>query len=253
MGLNHVFKHLSSRYCVNNAAFRQGLAILLCLSATVTHAADYHDLQDIRKSSENYLRAQLGITDSTQTDTTITAAAMDYRLRLARCESPLEHSLPQGHRLQGRIAIGTRCTDKKHRWSIFVPVTVTQFADVIVTTETVSRGDFLKSTQLKLERRSLNFLHNGYLKSMKQAVGQQIKATLAKGIVVSPNQLKRPYDIKRGQNVNILAKSDTISVRIKGKALANARIGDRIRVKNISTNKIVEGTVAYNGFVEIRL
>jgi len=253
MVLNSVFAHLNSSYCANKAAFRQGFAILLCLNAIVIQAAEYHDLQDIRKSSENYLRNQLGITDSAQTDTKITASAMDYRLRLARCESPLEHSLPQGHRLQGRVAIGTRCTDKKHRWSIFVPVTVTQFADVIVTTETVSRGDYLKSTQLKLERRSLNFLHNGYLKSIKQAVGQQLKTTLAKGIVISPNQLKRPYDIKRGQNVNILAKSGLISVRIKGKALANARIGDRIRVKNISTNKIVEGTVGYNSSVEISL
>ena len=130
---------------------------------------------------------------------------------------------------------------------------MTQFADVVVTTEAISRGEFLKANQLKLERRSLNFLHSGYMQSLKQAVGQQLKTTLPKGLVVNPSQLKRPYAIKRGQDVNILAKSDLISVRIKGKALANAQIGERIRVKNLSTDKIVEGTATYNGFVEIKL
>ena len=245
--LNNFVHHLSK------TAFRQGLAVGLCLFASMSQAIQYHDLQDIRQSSENYLRTQLGVDSNNNEDITITAASMDYRLRLARCDTPLEHSLPQGHRLQGSVAIGTRCTDELHRWSVFVPVTITQFADVIVTTEAISRGDFLKASQLKLERRSLNFLHNGYLKSMKKAVGQQLKTTLAKGLVVSPRQLKRPYAIKKGQNVKILAKSDLISVSIKGKALSNARIGDRIRVKNSSTNKIVEGTVSYNGFIEIKL
>ncbi|MCK4742521.1 MAG: flagellar basal body P-ring formation protein FlgA [Sulfuriflexus sp.] len=251
--MRQVFKLGSTDHCFSKTAFRQGLAVVLCLLAGMAQAVQYHDLQDIRQSSENYLRAQLGVDSNDTADITITAASMDYRLRLAQCDTPIEHSLPQGHRLQGRVAVGTRCTDELHRWSVFVPVTITQFAEVIVTTETVSRGEFLKASQLKLERRSLNFLHNGYLKSMKQAIGQKLKTTLAKGLVVSPSQLKRPYDVKKGQNVNILAKSDQISVRIKGKALSNARIGDRIRVKNTSTNKIIEGTVTYDGFVEIKL
>ena len=236
-----------------HSVLRQGLAAaLLCVVSITAQAAQYHKLEDIRLSSENFLRTQLGVTSDDE-NTQVKAASMDYRLRLAQCDTELKHSLPQGHRLQGRVAVGARCMDGNHRWSIFVPVTITQFADVLVTTEIVSRGEFLRADQLKLERRSLTVLHNGYLKSFKQAVGKQLKTTLAKGLVVKPNQLKRPYTIKQGQNVNLLAKSDLISVRIKGKALSNARVGDRIRVKNTSTNKIVEGTVTYNGFVEIKL
>jgi len=251
--VSKAFKHTDMQRNLSKTVFRQVLAVVLCLLSPIAFATQYHDLQDIRQSSENYLLAQLGVDNKEQPDITVTAAAMDYRLRLAQCDSPLEHSLPQGHRLQGRVAVGTRCTDHNHRWAIFVPVTITQFANVIVTTETVSRGEFLKANQIKLERKSLNFLHNGYLKSMQEAIGKQLKATLAKGLVISPKQLNHPYAVKRGQNVNILAKSDLISVRIKGKALANARVGDRIRVKNTSTNKIVEGTVSYDGFVEIKL
>jgi len=234
-------------------AIRQWLAALLFVFSNATYAASFHDLQDIRSGSENFILAQLGVSSKEDSDTQVKAAAMDYRLRLSQCKTPLKHHIPQGHQLQGRVAVGARCDDGTNRWSIFVPVTITQFADVVVTTETVSRGEFLKANQVSLERRSLNFLHNGYLKSLPEAVGQQLKTTLAKGLVVNPNQLSRPYAIKQGQSVNILAKSAVISVRIKGKALSNGRVGDKIRVKNITTNKIVEGTVTYNGFVVIML
>jgi len=237
----------------HNSGLRQILAVLFCLlSFNVEATPQYHKLDDIRLSSENFIRSQLGIS-SDNADTQVKAATMDYRLRLAQCDSVIKHSLPQGHRLQGRVAVGARCTDELHRWSIFVPVTITQFTDVIVTTETVSRGEFLKANQVKKERRAVNLLHHGYIKSLPQVIGQQLKTTLSKGRVIKPNQLKRPYTIKSGQNVNILAKSALISVRIKGKALSNGRVGDRIRVKNTSTNKIVEGTVSYDGFVEIKL
>jgi len=232
---------------------RQGMAALLFVFTTATYATSFHDLQDIRSSSENFLRVQLGVSSEENSDTQVKAATMDYRLRLTQCKTPLIHRIPQGHQLQGRVAVGARCNDDTNRWSIFVPVTITQFANVVVTSEMVSRGEFLQANQVRLERRSLSFLHNGYLKSLSQAVGQQLKTTLAKGLVVNPNQLTHPYTIKKGQNVNILAKNAVISVRIKGKALSNGRIGDKIRVKNTTTNKIIEGTVTYNGFVEIRL
>ncbi len=252
IGESDVVSVLNKANKLGDSVFRQMLAVLLGLMTVSAQAAEYHDLQDIRLSSENFLRAQLGV-DANDEDIQVKADSMDYRLRLAQCGSELKTNLPQGRKLQGRVAVGVRCTDEKRRWSIFVPVTITQFADVIVTTEMVSQGEFLKASQVKLEKRSLSLLQNGYLKSLDQAVGQQLKTTLAKGLVIKPNQLNRPYAIKFGQNVNLLAKSKLISVRIKGKALSNARIGDRIRVKNTSTNKIVEGTVTYNGFVEIKL
>lgn len=236
----------------SHTVLRHILTALLCVISIGAEAVQYHSLQEIRLSSENFLRTQLGVTVSDE-NTQVKAGSMDYRLRLAPCLSKLKHSLPQGHQLQGRIAVGARCDDESQRWSIFVPVTITQYANVVVTTETISRGAILKASHIKMEKRALNFLHNGYLRSAKQVIGQKLKATLAKGLVINPRQLDRPYAIKQGQNVNILAKNGLISVRIKGKALSNARIGDRIRVKNTSTNKIVEGTVAYNGFVEINL
>lgn len=235
------------------ASLRQFVAALLLYVLPLSVQANtYQPLDNIRSGSEHFLRTQLGVSADDQA-IQIKAGTLDHRLRLAKCATPLQHSIPQGQRLQGRVAVSVKCIDHQNRWSIFVPVTITQFADVVVTTEAVSRGELLRASQLKLERRPLNLLQHGYLRSIKQAVGQRIKTTLARGQIVSPGQINRPYDIKQGQNVNILAKSTHFSVRIKGKALANGRIGDKIRVKNVSSNKIVEGTVTYNGYVEIGL
>jgi len=231
----------------------QLFAILGYGLVTPVQAATYHDLQDIRQSSESFIRSQLGVEAHNSTDINVSSGQLDVRLRLSQCTKPLDHHLPQGRKVQGRIAVGVACNDGKNKWSIFVPVTITQYADIVVTNQPVSRGTPLEKGDLKLERRALNNLHNGYIKSLKQAQGNTLKTSLPAGAVITPSQIKRQYAIKRGQTVNILAKSRVIAVRSKGKALANARIGEKIRVKNLSTDKIVEGTVSYNGSIEIKL
>jgi len=231
----------------------QLFAMFASMSVLPAQAATYHDLQDIRQSSVSFIHSQLGVSPDNSTDIIVSAGQLDVRLRLSKCNKTLDHHLPQGRKVQGRIAVGVACNDGKNKWSIFVPVTITQYADIVVTSQPVSRGTPLESADLRVERRSLNNLHNGYIKSLKQAQGTILKTSLPAGAVITPNQIKRQYAIKRGQTVNILAKSRVIAVRSKGKALANARIGEKIKVKNLATDKIVEGTVSYNGSIEIKL
>ena len=248
-----IFKGIQKRGRLHKALIRQLLAVFAFGCALPVQAATFHELQDIRESSESFIRGQLGIGADNTADIIVSAGQMDPRLRLSKCSKTLDHHLPQGRKMQGRIAVGVACSDGKNKWSIFVPVTITQYAEIVVTSQPVSRGTPLGKDDIQLERRALNNLHNGYLKSLKQARGNLLKTSLPGGAVVTPNQIKRQYAVKRGQTVNILAKSGSIAVRSKGKALANARIGEQIQVKNLSTDKIVEGTVSYKGSVEIKL
>ena len=248
-----IIKGIQNMASHKSALFRQLLAMFACSLALSAQAGESHDLQNILDSSESFIRGQLGIGAENTADIIVTAGQLDPRLRLSKCGKTLNHHLPQGHKMQGRVAVGTACNDGTNKWSIFVPVTITQYAEIVVTRQPVSRGTPLGEADIQLERRALNNLHNGYLKSLKQARGNILKISLPGGAVVTPNQIKRQYAVKRGQTVNILAKSGVIAVRSKGKALANARIGEQIKVKNLSTDRIVEGTVSYNGSVEIKL
>ena len=53
--------------------------------------------------------------------------------------------------------------------------------------------------------------------------------------------------VRRGDRVTLLAKSNTIEVRMEGEALSDGSQGDRIRVKNLRSRQTIEGELSENG------
>jgi flagella basal body P-ring formation protein FlgA len=83
-------------------------------------------------------------------------------------------------------------------------------------------------------------------------IGKIAVRDLIAGEPLRQSDLKSPQLISRGQSVNITSKAGGLTVTMKGKALGNARAGDRLWVQNQSSNKRVEGEVTPQGEVLIR-
>lgn len=213
-------------------------------------AAEHHALNDIRSQAEDFVIQQLALPAD---DLQVRADSLDVRLRLANCTGKTEAYIQEGQRLETRAAVGIRCLDEAHRWSIFVPVNITRYAEVVVSSRHLSRGQAITQADIKLERRPVSRLHGQYLTQTAQVIGQLPKRSLERGKIVSPRLLNRQNLVKRGQNVIILAENPLIKVRSKGVAMTNGSIGERIKVKNTVTKKIVEGTVTSEGYVKILL
>jgi flagella basal body P-ring formation protein FlgA len=59
--------------------------------------------------------------------------------------------------------------------------------------------------------------------------------------------------ITRGQTVTLIAKNAVIEVRAEGKAMTKGAIGDRIKVKNLKTKRIVEGVIINKHLINVNL
>jgi flagella basal body P-ring formation protein FlgA len=73
------------------------------------------------------------------------------------------------------------------------------------------------------------------------------------GAVISPSALKSMKVVARGQVITLLAKAGTMEVRMSGKALASAALGQRVKVKNLSSKRVVEGVVESPGVVKVTM
>jgi flagella basal body P-ring formation protein FlgA len=228
----------------------QTVAAVFLFTAGTSMAAESQTLASIRSQAEEFVIARLNLDPA---ELEVQADQLDVRLRLANCNGKTEAYLQDGQRMGNRVAVGIRCLDETHRWSIFVPVNITRYAEVVVSSRNLSRGQAINKSDIKIERRAVSRLHGQYLTQVSQVIGQLPKRSLEKGKIVSPRLLKRQHLVKRGQNVIILAENPLIQVRSKGVALTNGRIGERIRVRNTGTKKIVEGTVTSEGYVKILL
>jgi flagella basal body P-ring formation protein FlgA len=70
--------------------------------------------------------------------------------------------------------------------------------------------------------------------------------------VITPAVLQPAVVVQRGQTVRLVIEQPGISIAAAGTALADAARGDRLRVRNTSSGKVVEGTVGADGIVRVR-
>ncbi len=201
----------------------------------------------IRATAEDFMRAEASVHDG---KVEVEAGRLDARLRLTACDAPLEASLPPGGRILGNTTVGVRCPGARP-WTLYVQVKVKVYATVVVTARPLTRGTLLGESDLALAERELSAMPYGHLSEKGQATGQELKRALAAGAPLTANLIEAPQLITRGQRVTLLAKSGSVEVRIAGKALMNGAAGERIRVQNLNSRRVVEGVITPGGEVQV--
>jgi len=221
-------------------------SLVLSLNSQADDAVQSHE--SIREAARQHVLANAGQFPG---KTEVTALALDRRLRLTRCEIPLEtYESPNGLRA-GRSVVGVRCNGSKP-WKIFVPVKIAALQHVLVSKLALRRGQLLNPSDFHLVEQDVAQLRKGYYTNARQVAGLRAKRAIRSGSVLTPSMLAQDKIVKRGSHVEILAREGGLSVRMRGKAMANGAIGDRIRVKNQSSGREVTGLIIEPGVVLVQ-
>ncbi|MGB5260884.1 MAG: flagellar basal body P-ring formation chaperone FlgA [Gammaproteobacteria bacterium] len=215
------------------------LATLLVFAGP-TRAGDLQDHRAIQTTAETFITGV--VLSSHGAEPSVTAGSLDTRLRLARCDVPLEAFQPSGSRMLGNTTVGVRCTGS-NTWTLYVPVSVSLFGEVVVAARPLPRSHLLSAADLKLARRDLAQLHAGYYSEIDQLVGQQAGRNIALDTAISSLLVSEPLAVRRGQRVSLVAAAGGLEVRMTGEAMADGTAGERIKVRNLSSKRIVDGVV----------
>ncbi len=213
-------------------------------------AASDEAIQDPESIRETARQFAAGMAAAERGATRVEVGSLDRRLRLPQCDKPLSASLSPGSRNASRQSIGVRC-DGAVPWSLFVPVTVERPAQVVVTARPVPRGQLITADDVKLAERDLNTLHRGYLTDPDQVIGQRAERDLPADEEVVPGKVGKPSVIKRGAEITIMAADEMLDVRVSGVALASGGVGERIRVRNVSSKRELDAVVVGEGLVQV--
>ncbi len=218
----------------------------LCLAAATPLVAEAaHPLQDIRDTAADYVRANLA---SKSDDINISAKALDPRLRLPLCEHKLQAHMPYANTNSSNTTVAIRC-EGEHPWSLYVPVTVQIYREVLVAGRPLAQGQTLSANDLQMQRMDISQLAGGYLTQASTAIGQILTRPVQLGRPLLSNLLKAPTIIRRGQTITMLARQSSFEVRSMGESLMDGAVGERIKVRNRRSKRIVEGVITKNGIV----
>lgn len=182
----------------------------------------------------------------------VSIGRLDSRLRMAACDQALSASLENPQQPTGRVTLRVRC-DGSAPWSIFVPAQVNLYRDVVVATRPIKRNTIIQAKDIALAERDVGNLKQGYLLSLDSVTGSLATRALQHDQVISPNQLRQPATVKRGDQVVISALSGSVRVRMPGEALSDGAIGEQIRVRNIRSQRIIHARVTAPGQVEVAM
>lgn len=208
---------------------------------TESHSAITHAVQQFLESQDEINKHK---------KFTIDVGRLDSRLSLSACEQALETYLAPGSKLRGRTSVGVRCSAPKP-WAVYIPATINLISTAYKTSRHLARGHIIQEQDIESAEYNLSSLNYGYFAEKTGLIGKQTRRRLQQGHIITPNQIIEPLMVKRGEKVALIAKSSSFSIKMKGEAMMNGAQGDRIRVKNMSSKRIIEGTVTQNNEVTV--
>lgn len=223
-----------------------GLLLAGSLMITSATAGQTQSHNSIREAAEQHVLDQFS---QEAEQVRATAKRLDSRLRLAACDEELETFSPYSRKNRSRITVGVRC-NAEDGWTLYVPVSLSLIKEIVVAGRELPKNTVITSADIKTEPRDVAKMHRGYIDNPRQAVGKVVKRRIHAGASLTPGQLNIQHAVKKGSQVVIVAQIGTLVVRMNGKALTNGAIGERIRVKNTSSDRQIEATVIDTGVVK---
>lgn len=113
----------------------------------------------------------------------------------------------------------------------------------------VERGELLSADDFVDEERPAG-LATGAI-APARAAGLEAVRRLAPGAIVRSGDVMQPRLVRRGEQVTLTVRSGALTITAQGRALADGRRGDVVRVVATATNRTLEGAVDGPGKVRI--
>ncbi len=205
-------------------------------------------LETIRAVAVSYIRAQLPPhSDVTQ----ITAGELDHRLRLIRCATPPQVvSAAASSPSLARSTVGVSCAGPV-RWTVYIPVTVVRRVPVLVLRHAAAREAHLTAGDVTIEKRTVTGLTVAFLGGPAELANRRLERTLPAGTALTVDMFEPDLIVRRGQDVTLVVQAGGIEVRAAGRALQDATAGSRLKVVNLSSQKVIEGVAESSDIVRV--
>lgn len=224
-------------------------AALLAGAHSRAEAMQAADPAAITAAAINAVRARAGASAG---ELQLEAAPLDPRLRVGSCDRALTGFLTDGNPLRYQTTVGVRC-EGSIRWTVYTTVRVESQAPVLVAQRALARDTEITAADFKLETRRVPGLPGAWAGDLAALAGQRLSRPLAADQPLSLDALAPANLIHRGQTVVLIARAGGLEVRMNGVALADGRASERIRVENLSSQRVVEGIVRSSSEVETPL
>ena len=129
-----------------------------------------------------------------------------------------------------------------------------EVADVIELPVAVARltaGSIAGPDDVRMARIHVTSVHTEVARDPARVIGMQLKLQMQPGVPIPLSNLMQPTQINRGDAVRLQLQASGLWLTGQGMALESGAVGDRIRVRNVSSQAVLEAEVVKPGEVRV--
>ncbi len=134
-----------------------------------------------------------------------------------------------------------------------IPLKIKVYSKVPVATNSLIKGKIISIEDVSYEKKDITIFDDNEILPMDSVIEKSLASNVSKGSILTRRMIRSARMIDRGERVTIKSVSGSVCVTLKGTALQQAEIGQRVRVKSEAgtskASQIFEGIVAEDGSV----
>ncbi len=160
--------------------------------------------------------------------------------------SPLNNFNPVSYR---RVTI----KDSKGNLVKTIPINIhiLIYENVLMATDTITYGKNIDASNTKLEKKEISRYFDKVVTNLpNDAVASK---NIVKGSMIQKSFIKNKAIIEKNQDVDIVFQGRGVQIIIRGRALNEGAIGDRIMVRSDKYNKVYSAKIDSNSRVTVRI
>lgn len=128
---------------------------------------------------------------------------------------------------------------------------IKRFKNVVVCLKEIRAKETITEDMIGIEEREITNISN-YIEKIEDVVSKEAKRRIREGNIILSDYIKEKPLINFGDIVTIIKNGKGFSIKAKGIAISRGCKGEKVSVRNLSSQKIVEAIVIDRGRVEVR-
>ena len=180
----------------------------------------------------------------------VTLTSLNNQIQFPKCDKSLRVEIAPGAKLIGNTTFAVSC-QSTIEWKIHVAAHIDGQVNALIARHPITRGTVINSTDLEFVTRRYSQLNHGYYESDKLLINMEAKRNIKAGQILTPALVKAQKLVLRGQHITIIAQNKGINLSVKGKALMDGKKGQTIKVRNLSSKKLIYARVISPGIVKV--
>lgn len=244
--------------CNRKGCFRLWAGLFLTLLSSSGYTSQAANIATTRQ-------IDLALTQAARLETETMAAAQGWKpseIKTVSVIPPEAAALPPcgqplvvrqsggGKRMAVRLRYEIGCPEAGG-WTLAAAVKTSVTVPLLVSTGALERGQTIGPEDVTLKEQSVPAGQERIYTVAQEVIGQTVKRRISAGQTLTASHIERPVIIARGDRVTLVINNRGIEARTIGEALKPGRKGETIRVRNISSQRTLDGLVEAPGVVRV--